>query len=253
MSPSSSEAAGGAREPGVRLGLTPPGLLPPRTATTDVGHVAPPEEPSSDGRLARGQRTRHNVAEALMELLHAGDADPTARAVAERAGVSLRLVFHHFADIDDLYHFVATLQLRRLWSGLPQRSPRLSLDRQIERVVGHRAALYEEISPVRRALMRRVATSSGVSESIATADGLLLENIRLAFGPELETLPPPARAACLDAIDTATSWEAWERLRTTSGLGVRAAKRVMSRMVAALCPAPAAMRPAGAAVTAPGA
>ena len=188
-----------------------------------------------------------------MELLHAGDADPTARAVAERAGVSLRLVFHHFADIDDLYHFTATLQLRRLWSGLPQRSPRLSLDRQIERVVGHRATLYEEISPVRRALMRRVASSPGVSEAIATADGLLLENIRVAFGPELETLPPPARAACLDAIDTATSWEAWERLRTTSGLGVRAAKRVMSRMVAALCPAPATLQRGAAAVAAPGA
>jgi len=252
VTPSSSEAAGGVGEPGVRHGLTPPGP-PARSTTTGLGGVAPAEEPSSDGRLARGQRTRRNVAEALMELLHAGDPDPTARAVAERAGVSLRLVFHHFADIDDLYHFVATLQLRRLWAGLPQRSPRLSLERQIERFVGHRAALYEEISPVRRALVRRVVASPGVNEAIATADGLLLENIRAAFGPELETLPAPARAACLDAIDTATSWEAWERLRTTSGLGVRSAKRVMSRMVAALCPAPAATGRAAAAGTAPGA
>ncbi len=251
MTPSSSEAAGGAGERGVRLGLSAPGPLPYRSAASDPGQVAPPEEPSSDGRLARGQRTRHNVAQALMELLHAGDADPTARAVAERAGVSLRLVFHHFADIDDLYHFVATLQLRRLWSGLPQRSPRLHLDRRIERVVGHRSALYEEISPVRRALVRRVASSPGVSDAIATADGLLLENIRMTFGPELETLPPPARSACLDAIDTATSWEAWDRLRTTSGLGVRSAKRVVSRMVVGLCPATAAI--GRGAATAPGA
>ena len=92
-----------------------------------------------------------------------------------------------------------------------------------------------------------------MSDAIATADGLLLENIRVAFGPELETLPAPARAACLDAIDTATSWEAWERLRTTSGLGVRSAKRVMSRMVAALCPAPAGHRARRGGRTAPGA
>ncbi len=170
--------------------------------------------------------------------------------MAERAGVSLRLVFYHFADIDDLFHFVATLQLRRLWSRLPQRSPRLSLDRRIERVVGHRAGLYEEISPVRRALVRRVASSPAVSDAIAAADGLLLENIRMTFGPELETLALPARSACLDAIDTATSWEAWERLRTTSGLGVRSAKHVVSHMVGALCPATVAIERGGA--TAPG-
>src|SRR5271163_3997417 len=40
------------------------------------------EEPARDGRVARGQRTRRNVAEALMELLRAGETDPTAKAVA---------------------------------------------------------------------------------------------------------------------------------------------------------------------------
>src|SRR5271156_4673554 len=74
------------------------------------------EEPARDGRVARGQRTRRSVAEALMELLRAGDSDPTGKAVARRAGVSLRLVFHHFADMDDLYQFVGTLQLRRQWA-----------------------------------------------------------------------------------------------------------------------------------------
>jgi AcrR family transcriptional regulator len=234
--PGSSEAAGGAGKPGVRLGLAPPAPFSPRPAPADLAEVAPADEPCSDGRLARGQRTRRKVAAALVELLHAGDPDPTARAVAERAGVSLRLVFHHFADIDDLYHLVASQQVRQLRSGLPPRSPRLNLDRRIERVVGHRAALYEEISPVRRALVRRVAASPGISDTLAAADGLLRQNLEAAFGPELETLPPAARTVCLHAIDTATSWEAWERLRTTSGLGVRSAKRVMTRMVAAVAP-----------------
>ena len=73
-----------------------------------------------------------------MALLRAGDSDPTAKAVARRAGVSLRLVFHHFADMDDLYQFVGALLLQRQWAEMPQLSPKLSLPTRIERTVAHR-------------------------------------------------------------------------------------------------------------------
>jgi hypothetical protein len=36
-------------------------------------------------------------------------------------------------------------------------------------------------------------------------------------------------------MDTSTSWEAWERLRTTSGVPVRGARRVMALMLEKLC------------------
>jgi AcrR family transcriptional regulator len=184
--------------------------------------------------VARGQRTRRHVAEALIELLREGDPEPTAKAVAQRAEVSLRLVFHHFAEMDDLYHYVAALVLRRQWSGMPRISDRLALATRLDRTVAHRAALYEEIAPVRRALMRRVATAPSVSDAIAAADGLLLENLKTTFAPELAALPEGPRAAQLDALDTASSWEAWNRLRTVSRLPVRGAKRVMTRTLGAL-------------------
>ncbi len=92
-------------------------------APLDLAALVALEEPARDGRVARGQRTRRNVAEALMDLLRAGETDPTAKTVARRAGVSLRLVFHHFADMDDLYQFVAALLLRRQWADMPQLSP----------------------------------------------------------------------------------------------------------------------------------
>ena len=202
--------------------------------------AAPSDGPTTDGRLARGQRTRRNVAEALMELLRGGEPDPTAKEVAARAGVSLRLVFHHFADVDDLYHFVAGLQLRRLWSGLPRRAPGRALDRRIEQIVDHRAGLFEEIAPVRRALVRRVPCSPGVRDALSAADGLLLENLKAAFAPELDALSPGTRAECFAAMDVVSSWEAWDRLRTTSGLPVGAAKRVVTRLLAAVWAAPSA-------------
>ncbi len=151
------------------------------------------------------------------------------------AGVSLRLVFHHFSDLDDLYHYVAALQLRSQWSGMPHLSPRLSLDKRLERTVSHRASLYEEVTPVRRAMVPRLSTSPGVSDVVYLADALLLENIKSTFAPELGPLADNVRNEYLDAMDTATSWEAWDRMRRTSGLQVRAARRVMARLLAATC------------------
>jgi TetR/AcrR family transcriptional regulator, regulator of autoinduction and epiphytic fitness len=192
------------------------------------------EEPARDGRLARGQRTRRSVAEALMELLRDGDSDPTAKAVARRAGVSLRLVFHHFADMDDLYQFVGALLLRRQWADMPQLSPELSLPTRIERTVAHRAAFFEATSDVRRALACRAPASPGVGQALAASDNLFLDDLKATFAPELTGLPTTSLAEYLGAMDAGTSWEVWDRLRTTSGVPVRGARRVMSLILEAL-------------------
>jgi AcrR family transcriptional regulator len=217
--------------------------VPPEFALSELDDENASGSTPTDGRVARGQRTRRNVAEALMELLREGDPEPTARAVAQRAGVSLRLVFHHFTEMDDLYHYVAAVQLRRQWSEMPRVSAKLSLATRLERTVAHRAALYEEISPIRRALVRRMPSSQGVTATIGAADGLLLENLKETFAPELAALTTSTRLEVLEAMDVATSWEAWERLRTVSLLQARGAKRVMTRMLESLCaPAVAARR-----------
>jgi AcrR family transcriptional regulator len=188
----------------------------------------------ADGRRARGHRTRLNVAEALMELLRAGDPDPTAKVVASQAGVSLRLVFHHFTDMDDLYHYVAALQLRFEWSTLARVSPDLDLSARVDRTAAERAVLFERIGPVRRAISRRTS-SPGVKRAMAAADALLLEHLKETFTPELDALSEAERAERLEAVDTVASWEAWDRMRRTSGLQVQAAQRVMARLLLACC------------------
>jgi TetR/AcrR family transcriptional regulator, regulator of autoinduction and epiphytic fitness len=233
-------SSAGAGEAGNKKGLrgshAPTAPDPDRTqAPLDLAALVALEEPARDGRVARGQRTRRNVAEALMELLRAGETDPTAKIVARRAGVSLRLVFHHFADMDDLYQYVAALLLRRQWADMPQLSPRLSLTTRIERTVAHRAALFEETSEIRRALVCRAPNSAAVREALAAADNLFLQDLQATFAAELDTLATSVRAEYLGAMETGTSWEAWERLRTTSGVPVRGARRVMSLMLEKLC------------------
>jgi AcrR family transcriptional regulator len=224
----------------MKVGQHLPDLVPPEFALSELDAENAPESTVTDGRVARGQRTRRNVAEALMALLREGDQEPTARSVAQRAGVSLRLVFHHFTEMDDLYHYVAALQLRRQWSEMPGISSKLALATRIERTVAHRAALYEEVSLIRRALVRRIPSSKGVTVTIAAADALLLEDLKETFEPELAALGASSRLELLEAMDVATCWEAWERLRTGSLLQTRGARRVMTRMLDALC-APAAV------------
>jgi AcrR family transcriptional regulator len=237
---SSTASTGGAGGAGVHAD---PALLESPTPA-DLATILPwPDEPCTDGRLARGQRTRRNVADGLVGLLREGDPEPTARSVARRAGVSLRLVFHHFADLDDLYAYVAALEFRRQWSEMPRLSSKLALSTRIERTVSHRAALFEDISPVRRALARRAVTSRDVALALTSSDALLQESLLATFAPELEAIPEAVRAEHLHGMDTVLSWEAWERMRQSSRLPVRLARRVMARTLAVLC---AASAPGGA-------
>jgi AcrR family transcriptional regulator len=227
------------------LALAAPGFAADeQSARPDAAIVVLEDEPAADGRVARGQRTRRNVAGALIALLRDGDTEPTARAVAERAGVSLRLVFHHFADMDDLYTFVATRQFGCEWSTLPRLAPDLDLPARIDGTVEQRAELFERISAVRRAIARR-STSAVVQQANAASDALLRERLEHTFAPELDALAEPARGEQLEAMDTVSSWEAWDRMRRTSDLDVGAARRIMARLLAACCLSPAARPPAG--------
>jgi AcrR family transcriptional regulator len=186
-----------------------------------------------------------------MELLRAGDPDPTAKSVAQGAGVSLRLVFDHFADMDDLYQCVAALQLRRQWVDMPQLSPALSRSTRIERTVAHRGAPWRTVARSSRRIPKsgapwvgRAPTSPSVRRALAAADTLFLEDLEATFAPELAGVTGSARGELVGAMDTGTSWEAWERLRKTSGIPVRGARRVMSLILESLCASTASARAA---------
>src|SRR5450759_1329499 len=63
----------------------------------------PARQPTLAGRTARSARRRDAVVRALLALISEGDLRPTAGRIAERAGISLRSVYVHFDDLDDLF------------------------------------------------------------------------------------------------------------------------------------------------------
>lgn len=181
----------------------------------------------------RGERTRQRVAEALIELVGEGDRSPTAKAVAERAGVSVRLVFHHFADMDALYGLAVEVQAHRHWAEVHEVPSTASLDERVERTVQQRAKVFEAVSPVRQALVPIVPRNPEIAEAVAASERRLRDLLDGTFSRELQRAGR-ARKELLDALDASASWEAWDRLRRSQHLAPAAARKVVTRTLLGL-------------------
>jgi TetR/AcrR family transcriptional regulator, regulator of autoinduction and epiphytic fitness len=187
-----------------------------------------------DGRLARSARTRHAVVDALLDLLGEGDLRPTAARIAERAGVSLRLVFHHFDDVETIYNELADRQAERvkpLTAPIPMTLP---LARRVEEFSTQRGRLLETISPVRRAAVLMEPFRPALAKRLKLARDLMRAAAIAAFAPELSKLVAGEKRATIAALDVATSWVAWEQMRRHQGLSEAEARGVMATTIRAL-------------------
>ncbi len=178
------------------------------------------EHKTGDGRVARGERTRRALAEALIALLEEGDAQPTARRIAERAGVSLRLVFHHFDDLEAILSDAVRIQEQRHWHHIRPVESTLRVDERVARIVRQRTVVFQATAPVRRSAELIVHSSPTVAAELGRSRDWLRSQLRATFAPELGPRRPADARLLLDALEVATSWETWDQLdrlgRTTS-------------------------------------
>jgi TetR/AcrR family transcriptional regulator of autoinduction and epiphytic fitness len=193
-----------------------------------------PELVPLDGRLARSARTRYAVVDALLGLLGEGDLRPTAARIAERAGVSLRIVFHHFDDLEAIYSELADRQAERVKPLTVPISVALLLTRRIEEFSAQRGRLLETLSPVRRAAVLMEPFRPALAKRLKHARDLTRAAAIAAFAPELSKLDANEKRATIAALDVATSWVAWEQIRRHQGLSETEARGVMATTVRAL-------------------
>ncbi len=187
-----------------------------------------------DGRAARADRTREAVVDAMLALIEEGDLRPTAQRVAERAGVSLRSVFQHFEQLDELQAAAADRQVKRVFSLARPVSRESPLDSRIDAFVAQRARLMEAISPVRRSAVLSEPWAPEIAKRLRAVRRLGRREVEVVFGRELGRVRPPARRELLEALAVTASWSSWEALRVHQGLTPAAARRVMARMFRAL-------------------
>ncbi len=187
-----------------------------------------------DGRLARSARTRHAVVDALLDLLGEGDLRPTAARIAERAGISLRLVFHHFDDLEAIYSELADRQAERVKPLTVPIPVALPLARRIEEFSAQRGRLLETLSPVRRAAVLMEPFRPALAKRLKHARDLTRTAAIAAFAPELSKLAADEKRATIAALDVVTSWVGWEQMRRHQGLSETEARSVMATTIRAL-------------------
>src|SRR5581483_11129324 len=190
--------------------------------------------PRTDGRTARSQRTRRAIAQAMLALIHEGVLRPTAPLVAERAGVSLRSVFHHFRDMEALYAIAADIQTQRVMGMLQPVDDALPLPGRIERFVAARSSVLDALAPVRRAVVLDEPFSTVIASRLAEARARFAEEVERVFATELRSLPVGERRDRLCALAAASEWPMWESLRTHQGLSLPAARRVLRVLLAGI-------------------
>jgi AcrR family transcriptional regulator len=190
----------------------------------DTDHPAPPV----DGRALRSIRTRRAVIEAFLDLVNEGVEWPTSQQVAERSGVSPSTIFRLFEDLDGMYEEALSIQAERVAELHAAVPPEGSVGERVERQVRARRRLYEEVAPLIRFQFRLMPSSAGARANRKTVNRYLRGQLATLFADELATAPD----GTLDAIDAFTSWEVWERLRTTQGLSAKRAEAMVRTWVA---------------------
>lgn len=186
-------------------------------------------EATSDGRVRRGERSGQAIVEALVGLVGEGILEPTAPQVAARAGVGIRTVFRRFSDMERLF---AEMSARVQAESLPVLvggRPSGDLPARARALVGRRVAFFERIAPYKRSANLKRWRSHFLRDGHAQlVRGLRADLVR--WLPEVRRAP----AGVADALDLATSFEAWDRLRTEQRLGRERAQVAVERMVLGL-------------------
>ncbi len=184
----------------------------------------------TDRRVLRGIRNRDAVVDALLELLRLGELSPTVGQIADRAGVSLRSVYHHFDDLEGLFGAVADLHVATIVDKLRAVDSSGPLAPRIKRFAAQRAALAERVLPVYRASLLIRSTSPTVHHRIQRGNDYLRHEALATFRPELGR----TTGWRVEAIDSAASLDGWTRLRIIQDLTIPRSTRVVAQTLGAV-------------------
>lgn len=182
-----------------------------------------------DGRRKRGDQSRRQIVDAMIELVREGEMTPSAAQVAERARVGLRTVFRHFDEMEVLYREIAEVTRARIMPEVLKPYAGTTWRDRFDELIARRTTLYDDIMPL------KVAGSV-----LRFRSPFLMEDYHEHLRMERKTLRQILPQKVLEdddlfrSLEMLTSFQAWRRLRQDQGLGNSEAARVLRKMVEAL-------------------
>lgn len=180
---------------------------------------------SRDERIVRGQQVRQSLIQSTLDLIQAGDVEPTSGAIAMIAGHSSRTLFQHFLRLSDLYAAAFDLAVSRSFRLDRKVDKTAPLGSRIALLVSDRAQLFEEWLPVWQFAERVCRTAPDVSIGVSHLRRILRERIAVWFAAELDTLDPVARDHALDSLDRTFGLDSWMNMRERQRLSPMHASR----------------------------
>jgi len=187
-----------------------------------------------DGRTARADNTRRRIVTSMIALIEEGQLEPTAAAIAARAGVSVRSVFQHFADLEAVFQAAADQTMQRVWSlvrPVPETGP---VEQRIEALLDMRWNIYDQIAAIRRAATLLEHRSPALAQRRRQFREVLHRLLERAFGTEVNQLPRESRAETLDAMVVIADFEFMDVLRQQMGLSRQLAYQTQRRALMSL-------------------
>lgn len=185
--------------------------------------------PKLDGRRERSADSRRRILGAMVDLIDSGLPSPTAEAVAAKAGVSLRTVFRHFEEMENLHLEIAALVFERVRPILDRPFEVRTWPDILHEAVARRAEFFEAISPFKTA----IDVHRHRSRAIAAQHRRITSMSRDLLATSL----PPAIVADKETFELLTlllSVETWQRLREQQGMSVAEASAAVRRAAEAV-------------------
>ena len=185
-----------------------------------LGVDAPDVETPTDGRAARAAKTRNAIADALLDLLADGQMRPTAKEIADRAGVSVRSVYVHFDDLEDLYCVAATRYFRRVAPMLAPVAAVGSVEERAYALVRQRVRLYAQSGAIGRATRLHAQSSPTLERILRDGRNRSRADLERVFAHELASRPQTERNRVVAMLDVLCGPETFETLHVHHGLAV---------------------------------
>ena len=195
---------------------------------------------SPDGRRERSVSTRRRILDAARGLTLSGHFDPTAKAIADQAGITTRTLFRHFPDMETLHREIVLDAQSYAQTVMDEPFPcelqeNLQEDLHatdqgpvlLQTVIERRVRIYEYLLPVHVSSVYQRYRSSTTEQAIR-------RNIRRRRRRLKEILPRRMTSDTLlfESLDGILSIEFWISLRQDQKLSVARAKQVLRYAVA---------------------
>ncbi|WBH17603.1 TetR/AcrR family transcriptional regulator [Sphingomonas radiodurans] len=181
-----------------------------------------------DGRRKRSEVSREKLIAAMIDLVGEGHVTPSADLVADRAGVGLRTVFRHFADMEALYVGMSA-QLAGQYAGWLDPFTASDWRGQLSEMMIRRVDTYERLMPYKRAADAHRHASATIQRNHAEILATMRERL-LALLPSAIAQDVVRR----ETIDLMLSFETWQRLRVDQQLPAATARAVVAAAIAGL-------------------